>query len=274
MKKSPVESIRTSRSVEIYRSKNPKLTGEYIDRGFGPAYYEIVVFGYSYNHPRVLLRMPNTETYIELTSGGESSRGQMKHLSIGNPIGDLIDPLKIDNKLIRSKLEMFTFGDDALVKFDSIEFNFMERVAVSGLPEYVGQPEIGKDLIDEMFSRDYVTIPDKRKIAYAYVTSTADLTLIVDQSANKFTYEGMRAWFGSPTVGFERVEITDFVRYRDGGTTIFKFVWNGEQYEMYSPSKLKSTHSKPIINDEPVREADETYLVGIVKELAIDLDEN
>ena len=80
----------------------------------------------------------------------------------------------------------------------------------------------------------------------------------------------MRLFFGDEKVGMSILEIKDFARYRDGGTTLFNFEYEGETYNFFSPSSLGSNANKhTTLNDSVIVEMDEAEKQKFMNDLNI-----
>jgi len=265
-------AIHKGREVDIYRSTTPILYRE------GEKHFiEIVVFGYdlvgSGDRSECFMKVPGSELYIELYSGGCSSGSGKTHRSIRNMVEEWLEPFLFDELLVKRNLEFFTTGEDALLK-DSIDHWFMKKIAHINDPErtYRDSPEdFGIRHINSMLNSLYVPLPDRRIIAYAYETYNRNI-IIVDQSASKFTYKGMRCWYG-PRNNMKEVKIERFARYRDGGTTHFEFELDGETHKFFHPTRLGSGNGKvPTFDETEMYEIEEDEKRrNIARELGINL---
>lgn len=272
--KLPSESMKsfTGRGIEVYRSTNYAKTTEYFGNNEqDPCYYELIVFEYEYNQPEYFLRFPYFEKFIELTSGSKSARGTMENISIGNPINDVINPYHYEGKLEPSELTIFRNETNAMIRLGKYsDFDFLQRVAHIPIRsvQYRTDRPYGQEIIEEALSREYVKIPDFRRITYAYET-TNNHYLIVDQSAFRFTYEGMRCWYGSLGAGMKLVDIKMFKRYRDGGSTVFEFDYDGNHYNFSQPTTLGNTDKVPMLNGIEIVEMSATKKSFFVENLNI-----
>ena len=119
--------IHKGREVDIYRSTTPIL-----DREGEKHFIEIVVFGYdlvgSGDRSECFMKVPGSDLYIELYSGGCSSNGVNSHRSIRNIVEEWLEPFLIDELLVKRNLEFFTAGEDAFLK-DLIDHWFMKKIA-------------------------------------------------------------------------------------------------------------------------------------------------
>ena len=243
-------SVFKDRGVQIYRS-NSELTARYFgNRTNDPCYFELVTFNYAYGKPEVFLQFPYTNFYVELTKKGSGARGFMSKATLGNPIGDITNGFYYDGKLVPEEFNLYQHDTDALVDFGLSDFVFLTKIAelVNPLHGRSLDNVTGEHYISNMLSKQYVKIPNLRRIAYALTSANGD-SIIVDQSAYNFTYEDMRCWFRKGYQGeYVQVEIKNFRRYRDGGTTIFEFDYEGE-HEFFYPSTLGSYKGEPKLDE-------------------------
>ena len=244
------------RGVKIYRS-NPEITRKYFgNRDYDTCIFELVVFNYAYGQPEVFLQLPYAEFYIELVKNGESSRGMMSRASLGNPIGDLINGFYYEGKLSPEKFTLYQTDETTMIDLGVSDFIFLNKVAERINPLHgrsLDSIEGNESVINEMFSKNYVKIPNLRRIAYSCSAANGD-EIIVDQSAYNFTYEDMRAWYRK---GYQRefteVKIENFVRYRDGGTTMFNFEHHGK-HEFFYPSRLGENSRRATLDGNVLQE--------------------
>jgi hypothetical protein len=131
------------------------------------------------------------------------------------------------------------------------------------------------DFLDQIgdiniLDQEYVKIPELREISYAFYSPRYGKYLIVDHSEFNFQYNTMRLFFGDLTTGLKTPKIENFVRYRDGGTTLFEFDYEGERYKFHSPTKLGSAEKKhTTLNDSVIVELDENEKERFLRDLNI-----
>lgn len=248
--KIPMSSLG-DKGVKIYRS-NPEITRKYFgNRDYDPCVFELVVLNYKYGEPEIFLQLPYADCYIELVKHGEGSRGMMSRASLGNPIGDLINGFYFDGKLSPEKFTLYTTDENAMIDLGVSDFIFLEKVAERINPLHgrsLDNVEGSGIILDEMTAKYYAKIPDLRRVAYHCISQNDD-EIIVDQSAHNFTYEGMRAWYRKGYQNtFTEVKIENFVRYRDGGTTLFNFEYHGN-HESFYPSRLGESDRKAMLDE-------------------------
>lgn len=241
-------SIHRGREIDIYRSAPiPNREGE-------QSPIEIVVFGYdlknSGDRSEVFLKVPGSGVYIEMHGGGSSSGGGKTSRHIRNMVEEWLEPFLINELLVKRDLRFFTAGEDAFL-LDLIDHWFMERIAHDNDPErtYPSSPEsFGIRHINTVLNSEYVPLPERRTIAYAYETYNRNI-ILVDQSVSKFSYEGMRCWYGYRN-SMKEVKMENFARYRDGGTTHFEFELDGQSHRFFHPTSLSGGNGKVPTFDE------------------------
>ncbi len=222
--------------LEIYRSIDANKTGIYFgsDRNI-PAWFEVVIYGYSCNKHSVYVRYPDTDFYIEMIGSPGSSHGSITHCHIRSVLEEKLHPFIYEGKLKAANQLILKHDDYAVYKFDSLDFNFLQRVA--NINDSSNDLDFGYDFVSQMLRRKFIPLPQERTIVYSYLTNENKF-IIVDQDAYNFTYEGMRCFYGNLSDGIKLGTMVDFQRYRDGGTTVFNFIINGKVHEFYHPSKL------------------------------------
>jgi hypothetical protein len=240
------------RNFELFRSYDPNLTSQYHGSKGESAYYELIIMEYKFTEPQYFIKYPYTDFFVELAGGGGSMRGVHKRITLTHPIKDIIDPYHYEGKLDNQKLELYQFGDRVMLEVKTFSHDFLDRVT------------------DDIFSQEYVPIPDIRTIAYAIFCPTEKKYLILDQSAYNFQYETMRLFFGDIKNGMKICKINNFVRYRDGGTTLFEFDYEGKEYKFLSPSSLgKEVKPSIKLNELQVIELPNTEIDRFIRDLDI-----
>ena len=264
--------IHAGRTVRIFRSKNSKQYGN-----VSSPYVEFVEFDYSRDDKsRYFIKYPGSDIYIELTCGGSSSSGRNIHLRCRNIVKEALDPMLIHNLVVKNDVEVFISEEDALITDNSISFEFLELYSEFITPErnYDKLSIKGEAFINGMLKSEYVEIPEYRNISYAFFLRKEDnhQYLIVDNSAFKFSYRSMRAWFGTRE-NLVEVNIDNLARARDGGTTTFSFIHDGTRHEFFSPSKLRKKEiPDTTLDKEPMQPINDILLGKIVTELEIKLE--
>jgi hypothetical protein len=226
------------REFALYRSHDPALTATYHGSKGSSCFYEYLAMKYEYGQPQYFIKYPYANVFVELAGGGGAMRGVHERIHLSNPIADLIDPYYYEGELQEETLNLYRFGDRVMLEVKKFSHDFLDRV-------YHEESQV--------LSQEYVTIPDIREISYAYYSSRYGKYLIVDQSKYNFQYESMRLFFGNAKVGMQECKITDFARYRDGGTTLFNFEYDGKIYKFNNPTRL-SADPKPTILDDTLLE--------------------
>jgi hypothetical protein len=233
------------RVILLYRSFDQDLVKTYHGDRKYPGFYEILMMDYAWGEPQYLIKFPYTDFFVELSGSGSSINGVHEHISCSNPIGDIIDPYFYQEKLQPEKIEIYRFGERIMIKTNSFRHDFLDQIEDANISD-----------------QEYVKIPELREISYAFYSPQYQKYLIVDHSEFNFQYNTMRLFFGDLTTGMKTPKIENFVRYRDGGTTLFEFDYEGERYKFHSPTKLGSVEKKhTTLNDSVIFE-----LVEIEKE--------
>ena len=240
------------REIKLFRSFDSQLVQKYHGNRENPGWYELIMMNYKYGEPQYLIKYPYTNFFVEIVGGGASINGVHEHITCSHPIKDFIDPYYYEDKLSHEKLEIFRFGERVMMMVDSFRHDFLDEV-------------LNEDVLDQ----EYIKIPEFREIAYAFHSTELAKYLIVDQSKYNFQYETMRLFFGDVKDGFHILKIEDFARYRDGGTTIFKFSHEGKEYEFFNPSPLKQDNSPTTLNDMKLVEIPESTKIQFIKDMNI-----
>jgi len=235
------------RDVELFRSSDQNETAiyftevEYNDRETAKAYFEILRFGLDGGDHQLYVKFPNTDYFIEMIGGGfGSGRGDMKQATGKNIWKD---------KQHNVPFTIYTHKDNLIFligRTDWIpEFNFMTKVASYNKGNkynhpYPNETFVNYNEIEKALSMKYLKIPESiRKIEYCY--KTKDIIpkyFIVDYPAYNFKYDNHR-FFVIENGTMNEFEIKNFVRYRDGGTTIITVVDNnGNEHTFFSPTSL------------------------------------
>lgn len=82
----------------------------------------------------------------------------------------------------------------------------------------------------------YYRIPDFRSTEYAY--KIGDLLIYMSRPKYNYDYNKLRFFVGNSIDTMIETPFHDFIRYRDGGTTGFKFTFENNDYSIMIPSKL------------------------------------
>jgi hypothetical protein len=240
------------REIKLFRSFDSQLVQKYHGNRENPGWYELIMMNYKYGEPQYLIKYPYTNFFVELASSGASMNGVHEHINCSNPIKDYIDPYYYEDKLSQEKVEIFRFGERVMLMVDTFRHDFLDEV-------------VGEDILNQ----EYIKIPEFREIAYAFHSSDLGKYLIVDQSKYNFQYETMRLFFGDIKAGFNILEIKNFVRYRDGGTTSFTFIYEGKDYVFFNPSPLKQDNSPTTLNESKLVEIPDYVKIQFIKDMNI-----
>ena len=248
--------IHTGRKVEVYRSSNIELTGQYYNRYYGDGeketgFFELAFFQYEYGKSQIFIRYPHSDFFVEMTGGTGSSWGTMTSTGGRNYSEEEVSE-RNDKKAM---FELFKHETHALLKFDGMSFNFLTRV------------EEQTD-INEIFTRKFLPLPDKRQIAYAYITSD-NKYIIQDRPVTNGVPS--RTWYGSITEGLKLARIENHVVYRDGGTTYFDLIVDGVTHKFYSPTPFDQD-KKATLDGNAIRKMDDETLRVLIVALGIELE--
>lgn len=240
-------SRHKDRKVEIYRSSDPWSTGAYfLSEGRDvEAEFELVAFDFSFEgESQFFLRYPQSECYIELYScGSASSHGTMEEKNFRNLIDEQMNPFVYEEKQRSSKVKILKHKDTAVIILGySSGFNFLKRVAAKGYTRHHDEDpmDFGGLLIDDMLKRKCVPIASKRKIESAFYTKEVKL-VVLDAPAYKYSYEALKCYYGTLEDGMTQGEISNFQRYRDGGTTMFNLTIGDKVHKYFNPTQFGHT---------------------------------
>lgn len=253
-------SIHSKRKIEVYRSSNPELTGEYYGKLFKdskePAFFELAFFEYEWGKSQIFLRYPHSDFFIEMTGGTGSSWGNMTSTGGRNYTEEEISD---DDRYKKGKEARFTLlkhDTHAVISFGSgTSFNFLTKVEDAAI-------------IKEVFSRKYLPLPDKRQIAYAYVTSD-NKYIIQDRPVTNGV--ASRTWFGSIVDGMKLVQIENEITYRDGVTTYFDMIIDGVTHKFYSPTPFNQ-ELKATLDGNVIKKVDDETIRVLAVALGIELE--
>ncbi len=234
------------RDVELFRSSDQNETAiyftevEYEQRKKAKAFFEILRFGLDGGDHQLYIRFPNTDYFIEMIGGGfGSGRGDMKTATGKN----------IWEDKHKAPITIYSHNNDLILLIGRMdwtpEFNFMTRVARydKGNPfnsPYPNETFINFKEIEKALSMKYLKIPESiRKIEYCYKTKEGTPKFfVVDYPACNFKYDNHR-FFVIENEVVKEFTIKNFVRYRDGGTTIITVIdENGIEHKFFSPTSL------------------------------------
>lgn len=229
---------RRNDHMEIYRSIDKDATANYFANDkTKEAYFEVVIFGYKYGRHEIYIKYPDAEFYVEVFGGSGSSHGDMKHYQGRVLIEEKVKPFIFENVLQPNLIKMFKHDQHLLLNLDATysgDFNFLERIALVN-DKYNSYESFGLREVEVALHTPFVPIPNDRELAYTYMTDDNNY-IIVDQSAYNFSYDSMRCFYGNIKDGIKEYKMNNFVRYKDGGTSMFNIVIDGKVCEFYSPS--------------------------------------
>lgn len=235
------------RDVELFRSSDLNKTAiyftevKYKDREKVSAFFELLRFGLEGGEHQLYIRFPNTDHFIEMIGGGfGSGRGDMLVATGKNVWKDDDD---------NSRITIYSQNNDLILlmgESDCVpEFNFMKRVASydKGNPfnrPYPNETFVNYSDIEKALSMKYLKLPENiRNIEYCYKTKDVNPKyFIVDYPAYNFQYNNHRFFIIENYIVIE-YKITNFVRYKDGGTTIITVIDEiGNEHKFFSPTSL------------------------------------
>lgn len=231
-------------NVELYRSSDLNNTAIYFteledaERKDAKAFFEVLYFGLEddNSHNLVYVRFPNTNVFVQMFGGYRGGRGDMQMGSFENVFAESY----------KRNYTFFSFGETAMLYAKDLnEFNFMTKVASydKGNPfnrPYPDETFVNFKEIEKALSMKYLKIPESiRKIEYCYKTKDATPKyFVVDYPAYNFKYDNHR-FFVIENETVKEFAIKNFVRYRDGGTTIITVTdENGTEHKFFSPTSL------------------------------------
>lgn len=255
----------TKRDVELFRSSDQNETAIYFttvedkNRKTAKAFFEVLRFGLDGGDHQLYVRFPNTEYFVEMIGGGYGSgRGNMTQS----------DGKNVWEDKHKAPFKVYSHNNDLIFLIGRVdwtpEFNFMKKVASydKGNPfshSYPNETLINFEEIEKALSMKYLKIPENiRKIQYSCKTKDENPKyFLVDNPAYNFKYDNHR-FFVIENEIIKEFKITNFVRYRDGGTTIITVSdESGIEHKFFSPSSFseKTLYEK----------WDETELIPISK---------
>ena len=233
-----------NRDVELFRSIDPNNTAIYFTdvpsekRSSAKAYFELLRFGYeSGENSLVYIKYPNTNYFIEchdFASG--SSRGNM----VSNSGQNIWESYK-------SELKIHSHDDNLVLLIGKYvtEFNFMKRVASYNKGNRFSKPYPNESFnnyseIEKALECKYLELPmNIRTISYSYKLKGTEKYILVDYPAYKFHYTNQRFFLIEENNIPKQLDIINFERYRDGGTTYITVIDSeGNSHLMYSPTSF------------------------------------
>lgn len=268
------------RDVELFRSSDQNETAiyftdvEYGDREIAKAYFEILRFGLDGGDHQLYVRFPKTDYFVEMIDGGfGSGRGDMKKAK-GKNVWE--DKHKAPFTIYSHKDNLiFLIGREDWTP----EFNFMNKIASYDKGNkfnhpYPNETFVNYDEIEKALSMKYLKIPESiRRIEYCYKTKDATPKyFVIDYPAYNFKYDNHRFFVVENGI-MNEFEIKNFVRYRDGGTTIITVVDNnGNEHKFFSPTSLPTKTLCEKWDDIELMETTENEKEELVKLLNLNLE--
>lgn len=270
------------RDVELFRSSDLKNTAIYFtdvrheDRNVASAFFEILRFGLEGGDHQVYVRFPNNDYFTEMIGGGfGSGRGSMIQAHGKNVWQD-------NNK---APLTVYSHDNNLVLLFGrkdwTPEFNFMTKVASYDKGNkfchpYPNETFVNFSEIEKALSMKYLKIPeDVRKVEYCYKTKDViPKYYLIDYPAYNFKYENHR-FFVIENDMVKQFEIKNFLRFRDGGTTIVNLLdENGVEHKFFSPQTMFPTEKElsTTFDDVEIIEATEFEKASLVSLLGLELE--
>lgn len=185
---------------------------------------ELLIFDYEYGKSEMFIRFFKPKDYredvtqyqnayefgvwYELPGGVGTENGRNKHGSSELPLCKTKMSIDCYTKLMdKSKME---FEAAVFLKHENYvsDWHILHQVKLEN-------EEI-------LFGDDYVMLPDNRKLSYALKSSNDKLFVITDNLVYHGSYNTTILRIGNPIVGMKELIIKEFMRLRDGGTTIIR----------------------------------------------------
>ncbi len=268
------------RDVELYRSSDLKNTALYFPddstqdkylsgEDVGEAFFELLRFELDGGDHQIYIRFPRSNFFVEMFGGFAGGRGDMKSSKFENIFAESYN----------KEYKFYSFEENAMLLMSGNELNFMKRVASydKGNPysspypneTFVNYPEIEKAL-----SLQYLKIPDDiRKIQYCFKTKDeTPIYFLVDYPAYNFKYDNHNFYLIKDGQAKE-YKITNFSRYRDGGTTIIEVVdEHGFKHTFFSPTGLPQKVLCEKFDDTELVEVTDTEKDNLVALLGLKIE--
>ena len=232
--------LKNKRDVELFRSSDEHNTAIYFtdvdddNRENAKAYFELLRFGLEGGDHQVYVRFPNEDYFIEMLDGGMgSSHGNMMTAHGKNVWGEF-----------EKNFTIHSHDENLILVLDDIKFSFMKKVASydKGNPfchPYPNETFVNYEEIKKALSMNFLKLPDNiRHVGYVFRTEDVSKYFIVDYPAYNFKYDNQRFRVVENSV-VKEYPIKNFVRYRDGGTTIITIIdENGIEHKLFSPQRM------------------------------------
>lgn len=263
--------LKEKRDVELFRSSDLNNTAIYFteteNKRNEKAFFELLRFGLEGGDHQIYVRFPNTDYFVEMLGGG-----------MGSGRGDMLqdEGKNVWKDKNSAPFSTYSHGKNLLLLFGrndwTPEFNFMTKVAEydKGNPfnrPYPQETFVNYEEIEKALSLKFLKLPENvRKIEYLFKTKDSKKYFVIDYPAYNFQYTTQR--FRVVENDFVVIEkskvieyqIKDFVRYRDGGTTIITITdENGVEHKLFSPQRMFDD------GKNLVPKFDETELIEIEK---------
>lgn len=273
-------SEHSGRVIEYYSSIDPYNTAVYLcrrnaDDKDSQERIEVIRFGYEGGPHQFYIKFPQDGHFTELIGGISNSRGSMGKGSLLNPWADKY----------RRRMSLFIHDGYMLITFGehSSEMNFLRLEArksaiASNFRHSAFPSNFGHEILKNAMSKDYLKLPmDVRTITYAHKVINENVYIIVDYPTYGFTYDS-HAFHVIDNGKMEKMQVTGFDRYKDGGTTYIRVVdTEGKEHTFFSPTKLGNHTKVPTWDGKELIEIPQDELNVITKILGIEIyqeDEN
>lgn len=251
----PFDNSFKKRQVKLYSTPVNNFSGHRQPKNF-----DILVFDYMFGGHEVYIKYPNIDYFIEMIGGSCSMSGDA---------GELI--VKDAWYKGESEIKLYYEDDNMFVNFrpGSLNFSFCKLIH-SSLGEIKNYDEIDKAL-----SKEYLKIPDSvRKIQYAYKSRDVDPTYyIVDASEFNFCYDTCSFFILDSLYNATEYKITNFERYRDGGTTYITISDGDTEHILYAPTPFAKNAPSTFDNNELIKLTEDEIEI-IIEKLGIETLKN
>jgi len=217
----------TNRDIELFRSSDKPKTLQYFfnrnnNENIDSPYFDLIRFKLEGGNHCIYIKYPNTNFFFEMYNGyNGSGRGDMLTAKGENPW--LVDYKK--DFIIKSQ------NNDLILILESsgLEFNFMKKIAYynKANPFNKQNPYETKYNMEEITNTlkfNYLKLPHINIITYFLKTNEeTPKYFIVDHPKYNFSYETHRFFIIENNI-IKQLKIQEFMRYRDGGTTIINTI--------------------------------------------------
>lgn len=253
----PFDHSFKERQVKLYRTVVNNFSGNEQPKSF-----DILVFDYMFGGHEVYIKYPNLDYFIEMVGCTSSMSGDAGELNVKDAwyTGEY-----------KSEIKMYYEDDNMFVNFrpGSLNFSFCKLIHTSlGIIK-------NYDEINNALSKEYLKIPDSvRKIQYAYKSGDVDPTYyIVDASEFNFCYDTCRFFILDSRYNETEYKITNFERYRDGGTTYITISDCDTEHILYAPTPFAKNIPSTFDNNELVKLTEDEIEI-IIEKLGIETLKN